>query len=44
MASFGIGAQLVWESGERPPFALNKVITTLGRNESNDKQLSLLSA
>jgi DNA-binding NtrC family response regulator len=36
MASFGIGAQLVWESGERPPFALNKVITTLGRNESND--------
>jgi DNA-binding NtrC family response regulator len=36
MTSFGIGAQLVWESGERPPFALNKVITTLGRNESND--------
>jgi DNA-binding NtrC family response regulator len=36
MASFGIGAQLIWENGERPPFALNKVITTLGRNESND--------
>jgi DNA-binding NtrC family response regulator/pSer/pThr/pTyr-binding forkhead associated (FHA) protein len=36
MASFGIGAQLVWDNGERPPFALNKVITTLGRNESND--------
>ncbi|MDB5049811.1 MAG: Response regulator of zinc sigma-54-dependent two-component system [Fibrobacteres bacterium] len=36
MASFGIGAQLVWESGEHPPFPLNKVITTLGRNESND--------
>ena len=36
MSSFGIGAQLVWESGERLPFALNKVITTLGRNEAND--------
>jgi DNA-binding NtrC family response regulator len=36
MASFGIGAQLVWESGEHPPYPLNKVITTLGRNESND--------
>jgi predicted component of type VI protein secretion system len=39
MSSFGIGAQLIWESGERPPFALNKVITTLGRNEANDIQL-----
>jgi DNA-binding NtrC family response regulator len=39
MSSFGIGAQLVWESGERPSFALNKVITTLGRNEANDVQL-----
>jgi hypothetical protein len=39
MTGFGIGAQLVWESGERPPFALNKVITTLGRNEANDVQL-----
>src|SRR3954462_1788549 len=39
MSSFGIGAQLVWENGERPPFALNKVITTLGRNEANDLQL-----
>ncbi len=36
MASFGIGAHLVWESGEHPPYPLNKVITTLGRNESND--------
>ena len=36
MASFGIGAQLHWESGEHPPYPLNKVITTLGRNESND--------
>jgi DNA-binding NtrC family response regulator len=39
MSNFGIGAQLVWESGERPPFALHKVITTLGRNEANDVQL-----
>lgn len=39
MSSFGVGAQLVWETGERPPFALNKVITTLGRNEANDVQL-----
>ncbi|HKP94836.1 MAG TPA: sigma 54-interacting transcriptional regulator [Fibrobacteria bacterium] len=36
MASFGIGAQLIWESGDHPPYPLNKVITTLGRNESND--------
>jgi two-component system response regulator AtoC len=39
MPSFGIGAQLVWESGDRPPFPLNKVITTLGRNEANDVML-----
>jgi len=39
MSSFGIGAQLVWESGDHPPIALNKVITTLGRNEANDVQL-----
>jgi DNA-binding NtrC family response regulator/pSer/pThr/pTyr-binding forkhead associated (FHA) protein len=30
------GAQLIWEGGERPPFPLSKVITTLGRNEAND--------
>jgi DNA-binding NtrC family response regulator len=36
MASFGIGAHLVWETGDHPPYPLNKVITTLGRNESND--------
>jgi DNA-binding NtrC family response regulator/pSer/pThr/pTyr-binding forkhead associated (FHA) protein len=30
------GAQLIWESGERPPYPLSKVITTLGRNEAND--------
>jgi DNA-binding NtrC family response regulator len=34
--SSGYGAQLVWEGGERPPFPLSKVITTLGRNEAND--------
>ena len=39
MSAFGIGAQLVWETGERPPFPLHKVITTLGRNEANDVQL-----
>ncbi len=36
MSNFGIGAHLVWENGERPPFSLSKVITTLGRNEAND--------
>src|SRR5690606_4627326 len=36
MEGFGVGAQLIWESGDRQPFPLNKVITTLGRNESND--------
>ena len=36
MSNFGIGAHLIWENGERPPFSLNKVITTLGRNEAND--------
>jgi DNA-binding NtrC family response regulator len=36
MANPSIGAHLIWESGERPPFPLSKVITTLGRNEAND--------
>ncbi|HLP43091.1 MAG TPA: FHA domain-containing protein, partial [Fibrobacteria bacterium] len=30
------GAQLIWESGDRLPHPLTKVITTLGRNEAND--------
>ncbi len=36
MSNFGFGAHLVWESGERNPFPLSKIITTLGRNEAND--------
>jgi DNA-binding NtrC family response regulator len=36
MANPSIGAHLIWEGGEQPPFALSKVITTLGRNEAND--------
>jgi DNA-binding NtrC family response regulator len=36
MSNFGFGAHLVWENGERPPFPLTKVITTVGRNEAND--------
>jgi two-component system, NtrC family, response regulator HydG len=36
MSNSGVGTQLVWESGENPPYPLHKVITTLGRNEAND--------
>ena len=36
MTNLGIGAQLIWENGERIPFSLTKVIITLGRNEAND--------
>ncbi len=36
MSNLGIGAQLIWETGERLPFSLTKVIVTLGRNEAND--------
>jgi len=39
LPTFEFAAQLIWKSGERSPFILSKVITTLGRNEANDIHL-----